>query len=563
MLSKTPAGLSNSSLFTLSTGRIILLILALLLVIIRLTQPAENNENLAGQIITGFTVFYCLSVLFLSFIYPWLRDNLYTFVLVSFFIFAIGFLHQIYIREFSKGVVSGFLIYALIAAFYIRTTAHLAVFQLFMVSMLTMLFYLLPDPGTEAQSFLIRFTGVQILAFFILSSRIRSIRRLIEQDLKYQNLIESLFCGVIQTDHEGKITMANHQICRLTGLEKDLLLKAMHFKDLVLPDDHLVFETKLANLLSGQGEKFDLRLRRKSGEPFWVKISASPTVSSDNEISGISMVLADISIEKSQQDQMISHVRDIEMANKALERQKSHLEVLTRTSSQEMRLPLESIRRVSDTLKVVVGQDNPLVSAYLEDISNHTQQIRQKVEGMWEFVATELQKPVLQELDMMALIADIREQLAHTLRENHATIVAKELPIIHADKLQISRLFSNLIENALRHRGSQPPVIQIGYSAPEDREEFLFSVIDNGLGLNREEYERVFHLFKKETEHDLNSIVMGLHICKRIVANHGGRMWFTSSSGKGTSFFFSLPADRGFSFEEILSPNDETLIEKP
>lgn len=555
--------MSNSSLFTLSTGRVILFILALLLVMIRFTQPAANSANTMGQIISWATILYCMGVFTLSYIYPHFQEKLYQYVLAAFFLFAVGFLNQIYVTAFSKSVLSGLLVYSLIAAFYIRKTAHLAVFQLFLVSMVTMIFFLLPDPPPDAKSFLLRFTGVQLLAFFILSSRIRSLDRLVTQDLKYESLIESLFCGVFQIDQTGKINMVNAQICRLTGLDKDLLIHTLYFRDLVLPDDYELVESKLATLFAGQPEKFEIRLRRKTGEPFWVKISASPSINADNEISGVSMVLADISSEKNQNDQMVSHLRDIEMTNRELLRQKNNLEVTTRKTAEEMRLPATNIRQITETLKTVNGEENPMVSAWLNEISVHTHQLLEKIEGMWMYVVSEVDKPILEPVDTQSVIADIRNSLAFILKENHATVIANDLPTIKADKMQITRLFSNLIENALRHRGTTPPVIQIGVSLHEDKEEYIFSVIDNGLGLNREENERVFTLFRKEAENDMKGIGMGLHICKKIVINHGGRMWFTSSSGKGTSFFFSIPWTAHVPETEFSREENEPWIENP
>ncbi|MEZ4775260.1 MAG: ATP-binding protein [Bacteroidia bacterium] len=555
--------MSNSSLFTVSTGRVILFILALLLVIIRFTQPTANSANLAGQVISLFTVLYCISIFTTSYIYPYFRDNLYFFVLGAFVLFAFGFLNQIFITAFSKSVLSGFVVYSLVAAFYIRRISHLGLFQLFMISTVTMIFFLLPDPSPEAKSFLFRFSGVQLLAFFILSSRIRSLDRLVTQDLRYESLIESLFCGVIQIDQTGKITMVNAQICRLTGLEKDLLVNKLSFQDLVLPDDYALAESKISTLLAGQPEKLEIRLRRKTGEPFWVKISASPSINPENEISGISMVLADISSEKTENDQMVSHIRDMEMTNHELIRQKNNLETMVRKTTEEMRVPAESVHRISETLKTVNGDENPMVSSWLNEISNHTHQLLEKIEGMWMFVVSEVEKPILEEVDTMAVIADIRNNIAFRLKENHATIIAKELPNIRADRMQITRLFSNLIENALRHRGAEPPVIQIGASVNDDKEEFNFSVVDNGLGLNREENERVFSLFRKEYENDMKGIGMGLHICKKIVLNHGGRMWFTSNSGKGTSFFFSIPWTGQTIENKLPAEQPEPPVENP
>ena len=132
-------------------------------------------------------------------------------------------------------------------------------------------------------------------------------------------------------------------------------------------------------------------------------------------------------------------------------------------------------------------------------------------------------------------------ELARRAVENKAEIITRDLPVIMADRIQISRLIGNLIENAIENRGADPPLIKIGCSKNEDRQEYVFSVSDNGRGLNREEYERIFHLFGKEDPDSAGGVDIALHVCHKIARNHGGRLWFTTSSGKGSTFFFSIP----------------------
>ncbi|MEZ4825396.1 MAG: ATP-binding protein [Bacteroidia bacterium] len=537
-------GESGFSLFSTQTGRVILSILALLLILIRFTQPSANSAHLTSQLLSWSTVFVCLSTVVLSFIYPHFRHNIYNYVLVVFFLFSLGFLNQIYLTGFARTVLSGFLVFSLTAAFYIQKINHLAIFQLFTVSTSVMIFFLLPDPPAEAKAFLFRFTGVQLLAFFILSSRIRALEKRIITELKYQNLIERLYCGVIQTNAEGQITMVNQQICRLTGLERDTL-QSLSFLELVIPDDAPVASGAIAGIMSGQSDKFELRLRRTSGEPFWVKISASPSVGENDRISGAYMVMADISMEKNHTDNLSVQLRDLELINQELIRQKTNLEMIARKTTEELREPSKSILRLADTLTRENAGDNPLALAWVNEISQQTLQIQDKLEGLWMYVVSEVEKPIPEELNLADVLDEIRKNLQFTIRENHVSIITKDLPWVQADRMQMVRLFSHLIENAIRHRGPASPVIQIGYSLNEEREEYVFSVIDNGLGFSREEYERVFHLFKKDSGKDMKGIGMGLHICKKIVDNHKGRMWFTSSLGKGSSFFFSLPLHFG------------------
>ena len=115
------------------------------------------------------------------------------------------------------------------------------------------------------------------------------------------------------------------------------------------------------------------------------------------------------------------------------------------------------------------------------------------------------------------------------------------LPTVHADELQLSQIFQNLIANAIKFRGDEPPVISI--TAAQEGDEWVIEVKDNGIGIDPQQYERIFLVFKKlhrRTQYPGTGI--GLTICKKIVERHGGRIWVTSKPDKGSSFFFSLSA---------------------
>jgi hypothetical protein len=101
-------------------------------------------------------------------------------------------------------------------------------------------------------------------------------------------------------------------------------------------------------------------------------------------------------------------------------------------------------------------------------------------------------------------------------------------------------LFQNLIGNAVKFRGEQPPQIHVGVRREPDR--WVFSVRDKGIGIEPQYFERIFQLFQRlHTRRDYPGTGIGLAICKRIVERHGGTIWVESQLGQGTTFFFSIP----------------------
>jgi PAS domain S-box-containing protein len=123
--------------------------------------------------------------------------------------------------------------------------------------------------------------------------------------------------------------------------------------------------------------------------------------------------------------------------------------------------------------------------------------------------------------------------------ENGAIVTHDPLPTVQADRSRLVQLFQNLIGNAVKFRGEQPPRVHVGAQREEDG--WTFFVRDNGIGIEPRFGERVFEIFQRLHERDrYPGTGVGLSICKRIVEHHGGRIWVESQLGKGATFLFTL-----------------------
>lgn len=140
------------------------------------------------------------------------------------------------------------------------------------------------------------------------------------------------------------------------------------------------------------------------------------------------------------------------------------------------------------------------------------------------------------------VLAAALRNLEAALAESEAKISNEPLPVVRSDPMQLMQVLQNLVGNAIKFRGEDPPRVHI--AARRSGSEWVFSVRDNGIGIDPQYFERVFVIFQRlhtRTEHPGTGI--GLALCRKIVEHHGGRMWVESAPGSGSTFFFTLPAE--------------------
>ena len=138
------------------------------------------------------------------------------------------------------------------------------------------------------------------------------------------------------------------------------------------------------------------------------------------------------------------------------------------------------------------------------------------------------------------ILNQVLSTLKLIIKENNATISHDSLPEVMTDFTQMVQAFQNLILNGIKFRSEEAPKIHI--AAEKKASEWVFSVQDNGIGIDPQYSERIFEIFKRLNSRDIYpGTGIGLAICKKIIERHGGRIWVESKLGKGSTFYFTLP----------------------
>jgi light-regulated signal transduction histidine kinase (bacteriophytochrome) len=179
---------------------------------------------------------------------------------------------------------------------------------------------------------------------------------------------------------------------------------------------------------------------------------------------------------------------------------------------------------------------------FIDHASEGAQRMQTLIEDLLAYSQVARGNVKCREVDSKFALAEALRNLSAAIAESGVTIHTSALPVVAADRPQLTQVFQNLIGNAIKFRREQAPAIWLA-AKRNSSQEWEFSIRDNGIGIGAEHIETVFAVFLRlhtPSEYPGNGI--GLAICKRVVEGFGGRIWLESRLGEGTTFKFTLPA---------------------
>lgn len=227
--------------------------------------------------------------------------------------------------------------------------------------------------------------------------------------------------------------------------------------------------------------------------------------------------------------------------NQQLEASNERLEQFAYTASHDLQEPLRMISSYLRLLDDRYGDDlDEEAQEFMEYAVDGAERMSSMIESLLEYSRVTTRGNPLEPTDVQPIVEDVLEDLQLRIEETDATITTDDLPTVRADADQLARVFQNLISNAIRHSGDDPPRIHIGAERTDDV--WVFSVRDEGVGIDPDYQDKIFDLFEQlDPDADSGGTAgMGLALCERIIDRHEGDIWVESEPGEGTSFYFTL-----------------------
>jgi signal transduction histidine kinase len=245
-------------------------------------------------------------------------------------------------------------------------------------------------------------------------------------------------------------------------------------------------------------------------------------------------------LEATNNELQITH-QCLTVANASLAQSNQELEQFAYVASHDLQEPLRKVSSFCELLENEYGdQLEGDATLYMEFIVNGAERMRSLIRDLLAFSRVNSQCSQLVKLDSGQALEEAIFNLEVAIDESAAVITHDELPTMRGNLVMLTQLFQNLIGNGIKYRSDRSPRIHVGVR--DDEECWVFSVIDNGIGISPQFHDRVFGIFKRlhgRTEYPGTGV--GLAICKRIVDRLQGTIWVESTEGEGATFSFSIP----------------------
>jgi len=377
---------------------------------------------------------------------------------------------------------------------------------------------------------------------------------------KFRSLLEAAPDAMIISSEDGRISLVNSQVEVMFGFGREELIGG-NIRQLVpdwsaaapfSPDPH-------AFSAMGPSSPRELWAVRKNKQRYPVEISLSPLQTEEGLL--LTSAIRDIT-ERKKADEAIRELnttleqrvaertQELLHSNEALRQSNDDLNQFAYAASHDLQEPLRMVALYSQMLqrKYASATDSE-TDQYVGFIVGGAKRMEMLLKDLLTYSQTGADVGPAQPVDFEPVMRKVLLNLQASIEQNGASISWDSLPTVQAHEVRLVQLLQNIIGNAIKYRSEHPPKIRI--SAGRRETDWLFSIEDNGIGIEPEYAPQIFGIFKRLHGQNYPGTGIGLAICQRIVERYGGRIWVESKPGEGSRFYFTLPPVAGQSGAEV------------
>jgi PAS domain S-box-containing protein len=290
---------------------------------------------------------------------------------------------------------------------------------------------------------------------------------------------------------------------------------------------------------SGEVWEDTFPLRDRDGNYRWFLSQAVPIRDPEGNVSRWFGTNTDITERKQSEEHLVKTVRELKRSN-------DELQQFAYVASHDLQEPLRMVASYTQLLakryKGRLDSDADEFIAYAVDGSNRMQTL---IQDLLTYSRAGTNGQVLDKISSENALEAALTNLRATIEESGAVVTHDSLPAITTAGTQLTQVFQNLIGNAIKYRSAEVPTVHVS-AAKNGGNEWIFSLRDNGMGIDPQYFERIFVIFQRlHGQKEFQGTGIGLAICKKILERLGGRIWVESQPEKGSTFFFTLPERNG------------------
>lgn len=358
---------------------------------------------------------------------------------------------------------------------------------------------------------------------------------------RYSNLYDFSPVGYFTFDKNGLIIEVNLTGANKLGIERQFLIK-QPFSIYITPDNRNMFYKHIRDVFrNGSRQTCELELVEKSGNKFYAQLESladGPSL--------FRTAISDITENKKAQEVLRKAHDELEiMVNERtaeLAHSNAELEQFAYIASHHLQEPLRTISSFTQLLAMrYKDKIDKEADKFIYHIVDGASRMQRMIEDMLEYSRVDVTKKTFEPTDFEDVFMQVMTNLKIAIEQNGAIVAHDPLPVVMADETQMIQLFQNLLSNAIKFRGKDAPHIHV--SALKKGNDWVFSVKDNGIGISPKFFGHIFQLFQRNhSRSEYSGTGIGLAICRKIVERHGGNIWVESEVGKGSTFYFTVPA---------------------